>query len=180
VLFCVCACQLALCCAKYVVLFTVIFGWYVCLLVSDPVACSSCLNVLASLSYHLWGKVVKLLKLIYTCSRSLWIRLFVMCCRFFMFTKPVDVQEVPDYLSIIKQPMDLETMMTKIDLHRYVCAQDFLDDVDLLCRNALEYNPDRFVYMTDTNLTLRRLMSYIYGAPILDVSRSHTTTQHSR
>ena len=31
-------------------------------------------------------------------------------------------------------------------------------------------------------LTLRRLMSYvyIYGAPILGVSRSHTTTQHSR
>ena len=31
-------------------------------------------------------------------------------------------------------------------------------------------------------LTLRRLMSYIYiyGAPILDVSRSHTTMQHSR
>jgi len=33
-----------------------------------------------------------------------------------------------------------------------------------------------FIY----RLTLRRLMSYIYGAPILDVSRSHTTTQHSR
>ena len=29
-------------------------------------------------------------------------------------------------------------------------------------------------------LTFRRLMSYIYGAPIPDVSRSHTTTQHSR
>ena len=29
-------------------------------------------------------------------------------------------------------------------------------------------------------LTFRRLMSYIYGGPILDVSRSHTTTQHSR
>ena len=29
-------------------------------------------------------------------------------------------------------------------------------------------------------LTLRRLTSYIYGAPILDVSRSHTTTQHIR
>jgi len=28
--------------------------------------------------------------------------------------------------------------------------------------------------------TFRLLMSYIYGAPILDVSRSHTTTQHSR
>jgi len=32
------------------------------------------------------------------------------------------------------------------------------------------------------SLTLRLLISYIYiyGAPILDVSRSHTTTQHSR
>jgi len=30
------------------------------------------------------------------------------------------------------------------------------------------------------SLTFRQLMSYIYGAPILDVSRSHTTTHHSR
>ena len=30
------------------------------------------------------------------------------------------------------------------------------------------------------SLTIRLLMSYIYGAPIFDVSRSHTTTQHSR
>jgi len=29
-------------------------------------------------------------------------------------------------------------------------------------------------------LTFRLLMSYIYEAPILDVSRSHITTQHSR
>jgi len=30
------------------------------------------------------------------------------------------------------------------------------------------------------SLTLRLLMSYIYGVPILDVSSSYTTTQHSR
>ena len=30
------------------------------------------------------------------------------------------------------------------------------------------------------SLTIRLLMSYIYRAPILDVSRSHTTTHHSR
>ena len=35
-------------------------------------------------------------------------------------------------------------------------------------------------YPVRSTLTLRRLMSYIYGTPILDVSRSHTTTQHSR
>ncbi|XP_031785660.1 ATPase family AAA domain-containing protein 2 isoform X2 [Nasonia vitripennis] len=62
--------------------------------------------------------------------------------QFFMFTKPVDIEEVPDYNEIIEQPMDLETMMTKIDMHCYLCARDFLDDIDLICRNALEYNPD--------------------------------------
>ena len=40
------------------------------------------------------------------------------------------------------------------------------------------------LYIGRKFLTLRLLMSYIYiyiyGAPILDVSRSHTTTQHSR
>jgi len=30
------------------------------------------------------------------------------------------------------------------------------------------------------SLTLRLLMSYMYGAHILDVYRSHTTTHHSR
>ena len=34
--------------------------------------------------------------------------------------------------------------------------------------------------ITVKSLPLRLLMSYIYGAPILDVSGSHTTTQHSR
>ena len=36
------------------------------------------------------------------------------------------------------------------------------------------------VTIPDVVLTLRVLMSYIYGAPILDVSRSHTTTKQSR
>ncbi|CAL1683739.1 unnamed protein product [Lasius platythorax] len=62
--------------------------------------------------------------------------------QFFMFTKPVDTEEVPDYNLIIKRPMDLETMMTKIDMNCYLCAREFLDDIDLICRNALEYNPD--------------------------------------
>lgn len=60
---------------------------------------------------------------------------------FFMFTKPVDTDEVPDYPTIIKQPMDLETMMTKVDFHRYECAKDFLKDIELIVQNALEYNP---------------------------------------
>ena len=37
-----------------------------------------------------------------------------------------------------------------------------------------------YIYIHINLLTLRSLTLYIYGAPILDVSRSHTTTQHSR
>lgn len=62
---------------------------------------------------------------------------------FYMFTRPVDIKEVPDYLDIIRQPMDLETMMTKIDQHAYESAKDFLADIEQICLNALEYNPDR-------------------------------------
>uniref|UniRef100_A0A4W4E9X3 ATPase family AAA domain-containing protein 2 n=1 Tax=Electrophorus electricus TaxID=8005 RepID=A0A4W4E9X3_ELEEL len=63
--------------------------------------------------------------------------------RFKAFAKPVDTEEVPDYTTVIKQPMDLSTVLTKIDLHRYVTVKDFLHDVDLIWKNALEYNPDR-------------------------------------
>ncbi|XP_071042928.1 ATPase family AAA domain-containing protein 2 isoform X4 [Parasteatoda tepidariorum] len=63
--------------------------------------------------------------------------------RFSVFSRPVDPEEVPDYQEVIKHPMDLETMMTKIDTHRYETVAQFLSDIDLLCQNALEYNPDR-------------------------------------
>ncbi|KFP72297.1 ATPase family AAA domain-containing protein 2, partial [Apaloderma vittatum] len=63
--------------------------------------------------------------------------------RFRAFTKPVDPEEVPDYDAVIKQPMDLSSVLSKIDLHQYLTANDFLKDIDLICSNALEYNPDR-------------------------------------
>ncbi|XP_064196818.1 ATPase family AAA domain-containing protein 2B isoform X1 [Anguilla rostrata] len=63
--------------------------------------------------------------------------------RFSIFSKPVDIEEVSDYLEVIRQPMDLSTMMTKIDTHKYLTVKDFLSDIDLICSNALEYNPDK-------------------------------------
>jgi len=51
------------------------------------------------------------------------------------------ILQVPDYHDIIKEPMDLSTMMSKIDLHKYQACREFLDDIDLICANALEYNP---------------------------------------
>lgn len=63
--------------------------------------------------------------------------------KFFIFTKPVDIEDVPDYYDIIKKPMDLSTMMSKIDLHQYQSVKEFLEDIELICTNALEYNPDK-------------------------------------
>uniref|UniRef100_A0A7N5ZU06 ATPase family AAA domain-containing protein 2 n=1 Tax=Anabas testudineus TaxID=64144 RepID=A0A7N5ZU06_ANATE len=63
--------------------------------------------------------------------------------RFKAFTKPVDLEEVPDYAEVIKKPMDLSTVLSKIDLHQYGTVKEFLEDVDLIWQNALEYNPDR-------------------------------------
>uniref|UniRef100_A0A4W6ECK4 ATPase family AAA domain-containing protein 2 n=1 Tax=Lates calcarifer TaxID=8187 RepID=A0A4W6ECK4_LATCA len=63
--------------------------------------------------------------------------------RFKAFTKPVDLEEVPDYAEVIKKPMDLSTVLSKIDLHQYGTVKEFLQDVDLIWQNALEYNPDR-------------------------------------
>uniref|UniRef100_A0A672S212 ATPase family AAA domain-containing protein 2 n=1 Tax=Sinocyclocheilus grahami TaxID=75366 RepID=A0A672S212_SINGR len=63
--------------------------------------------------------------------------------RFQIFSKPVDIEEVSDYLEVIKQPMDLSTIMMKIDTHKYLVAKDFLVDIDVICSNALEYNPDK-------------------------------------
>uniref|UniRef100_A0A8C7YZA2 ATPase family AAA domain-containing protein 2 n=1 Tax=Oryzias sinensis TaxID=183150 RepID=A0A8C7YZA2_9TELE len=63
--------------------------------------------------------------------------------RFKAFTRPVDLEEVPDYAEVIKRPMDLSTVLSKIDLHQYGTVKEYLEDVDLIWQNALEYNPDR-------------------------------------
>uniref|UniRef100_A0A3P8PIQ6 ATPase family AAA domain-containing protein 2 n=1 Tax=Astatotilapia calliptera TaxID=8154 RepID=A0A3P8PIQ6_ASTCA len=62
--------------------------------------------------------------------------------RFKAFTKPVDIEEVPDYLMVIKKPMDLSTLLTNIDQHKYVTVGEFMADADFIWKNALEYNPD--------------------------------------
>ena len=63
--------------------------------------------------------------------------------RFTIFVQPVDVNEVSDYLQVISKPMDLERMMRRVDDSHYECAEEFLNDIELIKSNALEYNPAR-------------------------------------
>ena len=57
---------------------------------------------------------------------------------------------------------------------------EMLAEVSVFAAIQRDFSDSKRVVSGVIHLTLRRLMSYIYGAPILDVSRSHTTTQHSR
>ena len=59
-----------------------------------------------------------------------------------MFRSPVDTDEVYDYMDYVDDPMDFDMMLTKLDECKYNCAQDFLDDIDLIADNALKYNSD--------------------------------------
>jgi len=56
--------------------------------------------------------------------------------------------------------MDLSTVLSKIDLHQYLTAGDFLKDIDLICSNALEYNPDKD---PGGELALLILVKYVDG-----------------
>uniref|UniRef100_A0A3Q3NMC3 Tyrosine-protein kinase BAZ1B n=1 Tax=Labrus bergylta TaxID=56723 RepID=A0A3Q3NMC3_9LABR len=56
------------------------------------------------------------------------------------FREPVSVDEAEDYLDIISQPMDFQTMLGKFSQSSYRNAQDFLEDIKLVFANAEEYN----------------------------------------
>ena len=47
--------------------------------------------------------------------------------------------QVPDYYDIIDNPMDLSTIMKRIDEHQYSIPSQWLKDIDLITKNALEY-----------------------------------------
>jgi len=67
-------------------------------------------------------------------------------------------------------------------LHRFSCENYTVLNERMTMKHVWESMCKETSVASQTcgKLTLRWLMSYIYGAPILDVSRSHTTTQHSR
>ncbi|XP_065877537.1 transcription factor GTE8-like isoform X3 [Euphorbia lathyris] len=60
-----------------------------------------------------------------------------------IFKAPVDVVKlnIPDYLTIIKHPMDFGTIRSKLNSGSYSSPLEFLADVRLTFKNAMEYNP---------------------------------------
>ncbi|CAD6231487.1 GSCOCG00001434001-RA-CDS [Cotesia congregata] len=57
-----------------------------------------------------------------------------------VFGQPVNTEEVPDYLDIVTEPMDLSTMEAKIDKQEYDSISAFQSDFNLMVSNCLAYN----------------------------------------
>ena len=60
------------------------------------------------------------------------------------FYKPVDASALGlhDYHTIIKKPMDLGTVKTKMDSRLYSSPEQFAEDVRMIFKNCYVYNPD--------------------------------------
>ena len=57
------------------------------------------------------------------------------------FEYPVKVDEVPDYYRVVKDPMDLTSILERID--SYSSEEDFVSDVELMIFNSYDYNEVR-------------------------------------
>ncbi|KAH3836111.1 hypothetical protein DPMN_109481, partial [Dreissena polymorpha] len=56
------------------------------------------------------------------------------------FLYPVNAKIVPDYFTIVKEPMDLQTIREHIRAKKYQNREDFLLDVNLILKNSTLYN----------------------------------------
>ncbi|XP_056630576.1 transcription initiation factor TFIID subunit 1 isoform X2 [Diorhabda sublineata] len=56
------------------------------------------------------------------------------------FLKPVNKKLVKDYYSIVKRPMDLETISKKVAAHKYHSRHEYLLDVEQILENCILYN----------------------------------------
>ncbi|KAK3034791.1 hypothetical protein RJ639_033696 [Escallonia herrerae] len=61
----------------------------------------------------------------------------------YLFLKPVSKKEAPDYLTIIKRPMDLSTIKEKARRLEYKSRDDFRHDMWQITYNAHQYNDQR-------------------------------------
>ncbi|XVF29263.1 hypothetical protein REPUB_Repub15cG0106000 [Reevesia pubescens] len=64
--------------------------------------------------------------------------------RFSVFHYPVTDEDAPNYRTIIQNPMDIATLLQRVDSGQYLTGSAFLQDVDLIVTNAKAYNGDDY------------------------------------
>ncbi|KAJ2514002.1 hypothetical protein H4217_006006 [Coemansia sp. RSA 1939] len=70
------------------------------------------------------------------------------------FLEPVNTRAIPDYLDVIKRPMDLGTIRRKVEGGLYSGIAEFRQDVKLVCENARKYNGVGSIYARTADIVL--------------------------
>uniref|UniRef100_A0A9I9D1Y9 Bromo domain-containing protein n=1 Tax=Cucumis melo TaxID=3656 RepID=A0A9I9D1Y9_CUCME len=64
--------------------------------------------------------------------------------RFTVFHYPVLDEDAPNYRSVVQNPMDMATLLQRVDSGQYITCSAFIQDVDLIVSNAKAYNGDDY------------------------------------
>lgn len=64
--------------------------------------------------------------------------------RFSAFHYPVMDEDAPNYRSVVQNPMDVATLLQRVDCGQYFTCSTFLQDFDLILTNAKAYNGDDY------------------------------------
>ncbi|CCH44781.1 Histone acetyltransferase GCN5 [Wickerhamomyces ciferrii] len=67
------------------------------------------------------------------------------------FSTPVNKDEIPDYYEVIKEPMDLSTMESKLENDHYSTLEEFVYDSKLIFNNCRKYNNETTTYFKNAN-----------------------------
>ena len=80
------------------------------------------------------------------------------------FMKPVNKKQMKHYYDMIKEPMDLETISKRVSKHMYHTRDDFLNDIDLIHKNSVQFNGPNSEYTHKAqkilDVTKEALISY--------------------
>jgi transcriptional activator SPT7 len=72
------------------------------------------------------------------------------------FLNRVNKRDAPDYYNIIKHPMDIGTMMKKLKNFQYKSKKEFVDDLNLIWDNCLQYNTDPHHFLRKKALIMKK------------------------
>lgn len=98
------------------------------------------------------------------------------------FLNKVNKRDAPNYFSIIKHPMDLNTVMKKLRSFQYHCKKDFVDDLMLIWNNCLTYNTDPNHYLRHHAIEMKnKTLSLIPLIPDITIrDRSEVEAEEAR
>jgi len=81
------------------------------------------------------------------------------------FLNPVNKDDVADYYEVIKEPMDLSTMETKLEAEQYTTPEEFIKDARLIFDNCRKYNNESTPYAKSANKLEKFMWQQIKAIP---------------